>query len=198
MRTTENNISFLMMIILILFSFLLFSCYYPKVAISKEEKETLVYPAKSKLLFSNKKGETDTVKIYVESRRGFKPNLDFWWDKKVQKTDMESKTRRFGKTFITYPNFENNKQKTSNINLSLRLDYTKNEKDNGIVLSIEQFRESYTLNKVLSDSLIFQNKISYNPKTCSENSYCVSRVIYHRKKGIVLVEKGNGEIWTLK
>jgi hypothetical protein len=199
MRITENYISFLpMLIISILFSFLSVSCYYPKVNISKEEKETLVYPAKSNLLFSNKKGQIDTLKIYVESRRGFEPNLDFWWDKKIQKTDIKSAKRRFGKTFITYPNFENNKQKTSNINLSLRLNYTKNEKDNGIVLNIDQFRESYTLNKVLSDSLIFQDKISYNPKTCPENDYCVVRVIYHKKNGIVVVEKGNGEIWSLK
>lgn len=149
-------------------------------------------------MFSNSKGEVDTVEIYVESRRRFEPNLDFWWARKISKTDTSSTKRKFGKTFITYPNFEHNQQKKANINLALRIDYLKSEYDDGIILRIDQFKESYNLNKVTNDSLVFERKVSYNPKSCPENNYCVLKVIYHKMKGIVFVQKGNGEIWNFK
>ncbi|MCL9807638.1 hypothetical protein NAT51_19100 [Flavobacterium amniphilum] len=197
MKTTENKVLRYKSTFLVLLSFLVISCYYPKVKVSKHEKESIVYPAKSKLIFTNTKGETDTVKIYAESHRRFEPNFDFWWGQEVVKSDTRNK-RQFGITFVTHPNFETNQKKHATINLSLRLKYIKSENDNGIVVTIDEFRESYTIDQMHNDSLVFKDRVTYNPKTCPENDYCIKKVIYHKKKGIILVEKGSGEIWTLK
>lgn len=190
----KNNYVPLFLLIGIYFSII--SCYYPKVTITSEEYNSIVYSNKQKLIFIDNNKIQDTVLVYLSYPKGFEPNFDFWWKRKIYKFDSISTKRNFGKKFQTYPNYVNNKYKKANLNLNLNVYYLKDENDDGLVLRIDEFKEKYNLNNfTLNDTLIFKEK--ENLKICSDEN-CIKKVKYLKSIGIVHLEKGNGEIWQLK
>ena len=177
-----------------MFVALFISCYYPKVSVTKTEREQIILPDKSKLLFINTTGQIDTVSIFVHKKRGFESNFALWWNRKLDETDTVNSKRHFGKTFIASSKYSKNKTKESSVGLFLRVNYRKSTNDEGIILSIDEFKESYVLNNELADTLIFHNK---NAFTLSCQNKCVQRLIYSRKKGIIHLEQSDGAIWKL-
>ena len=190
----KNN--YIIIFLLIGINFIVVSCYYPKVKITPEEYNSIVYKKKQKLIFINNDKIQDTVLVYLNYPRGYKPNFDFWWNKKINKNDTISSKRNFGKQFTTSTNYENNKYKKANLNLYLFIHYSKDENDNGLILKMDKFKEKYNLNNFsVKDTLIF--KESENLKICMDEN-CIKKIKYIKSTGIVYVEKGNGEIWQLK
>ncbi len=173
------------------------SCLYKKVIITKEERNNIIYKNKQLYLYESNIGNIDTLIIFKNYPNGYEPNFDFWFRKKVVKSDTISTRRDFGKRFSTYPNYEMNKLKNQNINLSVDILYMKTEFDNELKLTIYPFNEEFSLTGKNGKQYIFENNASKNLETCKTNSYCVNKIIYQEGKGIVFIEKGSGEIWKL-
>ena len=188
--------SYLSLFLLIGINFIVTSCYYPKVEVTSKEYNSIVYKRKQKLIFENNNKIQDTVLIYLNYPKGFEPNFDFWWNRKISKLDTISTKRKFGKQFTTYTNYEKNKYKKANLNLNIFLYYTKNEDDNGLILHTTDFKEKYNLNNYsLNDTLIFKEEVNL---TLCDSENCLKKIKYLKSIGIVYLEKGNGEIWKLK
>lgn len=179
-------------IALLLACIIITSCSYPKVLISKEEKNYIQIKNRQQFIFLSDKGIKDTLLIYKNYPFGYEPNFDFWWNKRISQNDTITSKRDFGKKFSTYANYENNSSKIQNMNLSVDIFYTKNEFDETMILSIEPFKEKYILKNDGTEQYVFENN------DCSEtNSYCVNKIVFELKRGIVYVEKGNGDKWNL-
>lgn len=170
-------------------------CYYPKVTVLKEEKAQIVYSQKSRLVYSNQMGRVDTVSVYTNRKRGFESNFDFWWYRKISETDTLSSKRKFGKTFFISSIHQKNKPRDASIDLFLRINYRKSESNEGVVLSIDEFKESYVLKNQVADTLIFTKEVAH-PTACQNK--CVKKLLYSRKKGIVQLEQSDGAIWELQ
>jgi len=165
--------------------------------VTKEEKSNIIYKNKQQYLYESNIGNVDTVRIYKNYPNGFEPNFDYWWRKKIVKSDTISTSRDFEKKYSTYPNYEKNKLKVQNINFSVDISYLKTEFDNELILSIYPFKEKFSLSGVKGKQYIFENKESENLETCKSNNYCVNKIVYEEGKGIVYIEKGNGDTWKL-
>ena len=154
----------------------------------------MVYNKKQNLIFLNDKNNEDTINILLHYPKGFEPNFDYWWKKKIYKTDTLSTKRSFQKTFKTYSNLKMQNQ-ANTLSSNFEVKYIKTEKDNGLKLEISPFEEVYILNEFSeSDTLIFKQK--------SKNINCVNNCIksleYLRNIGIIRIQKENGENWNLK
>lgn len=182
----------------LIFTFLLLlqSCFYKKVLVTKQEKNSIVYHNNQQYLYKSNTGTIDTVEIHKGYPNGHEPNFDFWWRRKISKSDTVSTQRYYGKQYLTYPNFEKNKFKTESINLSTSILYSKSEFDNRFTLSIYPFEEKYWLSGE-NKQYIFEKNDSKKLNTCADNPYCINKLIYEEGRGIVLVEKGNGATWKL-
>ena len=185
-----------LMFLIVTINLICISCYYPKVNISNDEYNSIVYQKKQNLIFENKDKIQDTLLIYLNYPKGFEPNFDYWWNKKVYKSNTTNNKRTFSKKYVTYANLEKNKYKKANLNVNLIINYSKNEDDNGMTLSTDNFKEKYNLNNfTVNDTLIFIQK--ENVEDCKTEN-CLKKIKYLKSIGIVYLEKGNGEIWKLK
>jgi hypothetical protein len=176
--------------IITLVIFLFQSCYYKKVMVTSEEKRYIQYKNDQQYVYESNTGNIDTVSIYKNYPNGYEPNFDKWWKKRMRELDTISEKRYFAKKFSTNPNYKKNESKTQNINLAEHILYVKKDNDDGLMLEIYDFEEKYLLtgNK--------GNRFSFT-KYCKNNEFCVRKIIYEEGKGIVLVEKGNGDTWKL-
>jgi len=160
------------------------------------------YYKNSKLLFISSSGKIDSVFYRKGYPQGFEPNFDFWWNRKIYRIDTISTKRSFGKMFTFYSDYYNEERKkyiNSNINVSFSIYYRKDENDNGLILSVDNFKEKFNLNQYKkNDTLIFKTKnYPNNLKDCNDPE-CLKIIKYIKEKGIVFLEKGNGEKWKLK
>ncbi|MCF8297904.1 MAG: hypothetical protein K9J13_10200 [Saprospiraceae bacterium] len=177
------------LILYILITTLLTSCYYPRVTVSRHKKKNILYKNHEAITFVNEDGNIDKI-ILQKFSSGYEPNFDFWWRTKFLNSDTVSKKRDYFKRLVSFPNCNNNK-----IKVPIDILYSKREQDDYITLEFDGFKEHYLLDNYLSDTLVFQNKTNYNDKTCQNNEHCLKRIIYHKTKGIIMLEIGNGYVW---
>ncbi len=166
------------------------ACYYKKVLVTSEEKSHILYKNGQQYVYESNIGKIDTVIIRKNYPNGYEPNFDKWWKKRIRKSDTISEKRYFAKKFSTNPNYKRNKSKTQNINLGVDILYSKRESDNGLMLEIYDFPEQYLLTGINGTTHTFT-------KICEKNEFCTQKIIYEEGRGIVFIEKGNGDSWKL-
>ena len=166
------------------------SCIYPKVHLSKDEKELLHYKSGKSMSFFRSNIELDTVYFRNSGyRNGFVPNFDFWWDKKVW-ADTSSR-RGLYLSINASSNFPYGKYKERDLNLYLIIRFLKREDSEALQLSIDGFDEVYSLNQNTIDTLVFHRTPD---GFCSA---CVAKVVWQKNLGLVEIEKKDGVNWRI-
>ena len=178
----------LLIIVLIFCGKLLSSCVYSKVSLTTEEKDLIPYGLnKSISIFSNG-NLADTVYFSNHNgyKKGFVPNFDFWWAKKVH-NDTSAK-RGYYCSLNASSNLK--KRGDDNLNLYMIIHFTKRSDLGDLILRIEGFSEEIPLNVGTPKTIIFNRK--YVERLCKS---CVTKVIWKPNMGIVELVKNDGSVW---
>ena len=178
----------LLLIVLIFCGKFLSSCVYSKVGLTTEEKGLIPYGLnKSISIFSNG-NLIDTVYFSNHNgyKKGFVPNFDFWWAKKVHNDTAAKRGYYYSLNASSNPK----KRGDENLNLYMIIHFTKRNDSGDLILWIEGFSEEIPLNVETPNTIIFNRK--HVERLCKS---CVTKVIWKPNVGIIELVKNDGSVW---
>jgi hypothetical protein len=163
------------------------ACVYPKVSLTKDEKNRILYQKKkTSVTFQNQGNRSAISFLRMGSRNGFERNFDFWWSRRVH--DNQSRKRGFYHSVWLSAGSPNEEHGNSDLYISFqRINFVKKSDDDSLTLSIEGFSPAYVLNLNTPDTLVFFQKQS-------QCRFCVSEITWEKSKGIIQLKKS--EVWT--
>jgi hypothetical protein len=165
------------------------SCFYKKVILTTEEKQMIPYGTKkSRSVFRNG-DKLDTVIFHNHNgyRKGYLPNFDLWWDRKIRNDSL--KKRPLYLSLNASSNFPQSSD--HDLNLYLNIHFTKRHPSDKLSLWIEDFGKEKILDNTTKDTLVFDRTDVGRP--CKS---CVTKVIWKTDRGVIQLIKNDSSIWT--